>query len=235
MSKNRQSLLRWIFIPFLLFLWAGPAWAVLYKWKDENGRKHFTDDITKVPLEHRPHHTNKKQKIKKPETSLGKNLKKGGTSLEQGMEQGMEQMAEELIRGLKQGMEQMAEGMGEGFGQWVGVIEANAPDIGETSFNSKEEEIEHKLQQFLIGTFLMCQFQFIMEKSATCSDKGMEIDEKKWGDFKDYVSEISPRQNTRTNLLIRAYHKNSGEVWQITEDGKSSVKKAPKENKKKKI
>ncbi|HBP12117.1 MAG TPA: DUF4124 domain-containing protein, partial [Nitrospina sp.] len=34
---------------FLLFLWASPAWAVLYKWKDENGSTHFTDDITKVP------------------------------------------------------------------------------------------------------------------------------------------------------------------------------------------
>ncbi|HCK68730.1 MAG TPA: hypothetical protein DHW17_05560, partial [Nitrospina sp.] len=45
---------------FLLFLWASPAWAVLYKWKDENGSTHFTDDITKVPPEYKPHHTNKK-------------------------------------------------------------------------------------------------------------------------------------------------------------------------------
>ncbi|MBT4900092.1 MAG: DUF4124 domain-containing protein [Nitrospinaceae bacterium] len=235
MSKNRQSLLRWIFIPFLLFLWAGPAWGAVYKWKDENGRLHFTDDITKIPLEHRPHHTNKKpkKKIEKPETSTGKNLKKGGTSLGQGMEQGMGQLAEGLAEGLTKAFEGM---MGEGFGELMQIAEANKPDdMEKTTFSSKEEEIEHKLQQFLIGMFLMCQFQFIMEKSTTCSDKGMEIDEKKWGDFKDYVGEISPRQNTRTNLLIRAYHKNSGEVWQITEDGKSSVKKVPKENKKKKI
>ena len=49
MSENSLTGLRWIFILFLLFLWASPAWAVLYKWKDENGSTHFTDDITKVP------------------------------------------------------------------------------------------------------------------------------------------------------------------------------------------
>ena len=46
MSRNRQTVLRWIFIPFLFFLWASPAWGAVYKWKDENGRLHFTDDIT---------------------------------------------------------------------------------------------------------------------------------------------------------------------------------------------
>ena len=65
MSKNRQTVLGWVFILFLLFLWASPAWGTVYKWKDENGSTHFTDNITKVPPEFRPHHTNKKPRPKK--------------------------------------------------------------------------------------------------------------------------------------------------------------------------
>jgi len=135
MSKNRLNLLKWIFIPFLLFLWANPAWAVLYKWKDEKGQ-HFTDDITKVPLKFRPAYTNKKPKKKteKPKTSLNKNPTKKRTTQNQKKAQGMqqfpegvnpdmEQIAEELMRGLGESMEQMAEEMGK-------TIEDIGPAVG---------------------------------------------------------------------------------------------------------
>lgn len=39
-------------IPVLIFfalLWIVDADAAIYKWKDENGKTHFTDDPTKVP------------------------------------------------------------------------------------------------------------------------------------------------------------------------------------------
>ncbi|MBT3921112.1 MAG: DUF4124 domain-containing protein [Nitrospina sp.] len=127
----------WVFIPFLLFSWASPAWAVLYKWKDEKGQ-HFTDDITKVPQKYRPFHTNEKappkKKTEKPKVSVNKNPHKKRTKQNQKVPQStqpfpqdmnpeMEQMAEELIKGLEQSMEQMAEEMGKAF-------EDIAPAIG---------------------------------------------------------------------------------------------------------
>ncbi|MBT3183855.1 MAG: DUF4124 domain-containing protein [Nitrospina sp.] len=133
MSRNRQTVLRWIFIPFLFFLWASPAWGAVYKWKDENGRLHFTDDITNVPKKFRPHYTNKKskprKKTEKPKTSLGEILKKNSAARDQqgtkpgygkalpGMGQ-MEQ--EEFARELERSMEELAEELGrafEGMGQ----------------------------------------------------------------------------------------------------------------------
>ena len=146
---------KWVFIPFLLFLWASPAWGVLYKWKDENGRMYFTDDITKVPIKHRPHHTNKKprptKKTGKSITSMDKNFKEMGDALGQGMEQGMEQLAE--------GMAKAFQGMGEGLGKFMKIAEANKPDKEKTSFSDKEEEITYKVQQLLLGMFLMCQLK----------------------------------------------------------------------------
>tara|TARA_B100000809_G_scaffold187914_1_gene186225 strand:- start:1780 stop:2517 length:738 start_codon:yes stop_codon:yes gene_type:complete len=245
MSKNRQTVLGWVFILFLLFLWASPAWGTVYKWKDENGSTHFTDDITKVPPEYKPHHTNKKPRAKKetgkPKTSTDQNFKQRGTAFGQGNED-FKEMGDALGRGMEQGMEQLTEGlvkafqdMGEGLGKFIKIAEANKPDMEKTSFSSKKEEITYKVQQFLLAMFLMCQFQFIVEASKNCSEDGVEITEEKKKEFKDYVSEISPSKNSRTDLLIRGYHKHSGEVWQITHEGKSSIKKSPDQNKKKKI
>jgi len=45
---SRQSILKSIVIFFVL-VWVVDAEAVIYKWKDENGKTHFTDDSTKVP------------------------------------------------------------------------------------------------------------------------------------------------------------------------------------------
>jgi hypothetical protein len=77
MFRYGQTLLKCVVTLLLLFVWALPAWGVVYKWKDDNGRAHFTDDITKIPPKHRPHHTNKKpqlrREIKEPK---GKNSKK---------------------------------------------------------------------------------------------------------------------------------------------------------------
>jgi hypothetical protein len=130
MSKTKHTLLRWVLIPFLLFVWASPAWAVLYKWKDEKGQ-HYTDDITKVPPEHRPAYTKKKprpkKKTEKPKTSESKISNKNSSAqnyvkgqnkqqLPPNMDpQEMERMAEELMRGLEQSMEQLAEEMGGAF------------------------------------------------------------------------------------------------------------------------
>lgn len=42
---------------------AAPAFAGIYKWKDKNGKIHFTDSLNKVPLEHR-----NKKRIRKMES-----------------------------------------------------------------------------------------------------------------------------------------------------------------------
>ena len=77
MFKSGQTLLKWVFTVLLLFVWIIPAWGVVYKWRDESGRMHFTDDITKMPPQHRPHFTNKKsQPRKKIEEPEDKNPKK---------------------------------------------------------------------------------------------------------------------------------------------------------------
>ena len=80
---------------------------MLYKWKDENGSTHFTDDITKAPPEYKPHHTNKKPRAKKetgkPKTSTDQNFKQRGAAFGQGKEnfEEMEQMGEELGKVFK--------------------------------------------------------------------------------------------------------------------------------------
>ena len=45
---SRHSILKSIVIFFVL-IWFVDAEAVIYKWKDDNGKTHFTDDPTKVP------------------------------------------------------------------------------------------------------------------------------------------------------------------------------------------
>jgi len=48
---------------------AAPASAGLYKWKDENGKIHFTDDPSQIPLDYR----NKKDMKKMQSSRGGKN------------------------------------------------------------------------------------------------------------------------------------------------------------------
>ncbi len=78
MFRNRQTLLKSFFPLLLLFVWTLPAWGVVYKWKDDNGRVHFTDDITNVPPQDRPYNTNKKsqlrRKIEKPKEKSSKKI-----------------------------------------------------------------------------------------------------------------------------------------------------------------
>ena len=63
MSRTGKTL---CFFTLLLFLvWILPAWGAVYKWKDENGRVHFTDNITQVPPEQRPRQPSKKPKPRK--------------------------------------------------------------------------------------------------------------------------------------------------------------------------
>lgn len=46
---------------FLCFLLATPAWGEIYKWVDEKGKTHFTDDLRKVPVDQRPETTRKQR------------------------------------------------------------------------------------------------------------------------------------------------------------------------------
>ena len=37
----------------LLWLFQAPLWAKIYKWKDDRGKIHFTDSVSKIPLKYR--------------------------------------------------------------------------------------------------------------------------------------------------------------------------------------
>ena len=37
----------------LLWLLQTPLWATIYKWKDDQGKPHFTDDRANIPLKYR--------------------------------------------------------------------------------------------------------------------------------------------------------------------------------------
>lgn len=65
---SSQSILKSIVI-FLALIWVVDAEAVIYKWKDDNGKTHFTDNPTKVPEAFRKkpflkNSTTSKEKIK---------------------------------------------------------------------------------------------------------------------------------------------------------------------------
>jgi hypothetical protein len=57
-------------ITVICLVLAAPASAGLYKWKDENGKTHFTDDPSRIPLDNR----NKKD-MKKMQSSTSKGVK----------------------------------------------------------------------------------------------------------------------------------------------------------------
>lgn len=247
----------------LILVSADQSDAKMYKWKDENGKWHFTDDASKMPpnpssslrqapsrQEIRPPIQSDQEKQsrigkKRPQTSHspGKSLEQG---MEEGfakMEEGFEKMGEALGKGLAKGMEKLGEELGkvfEGIGELMVIAEQNKPDMEKKVFANKEEEVRHDVKQVLLGMFLVCQFQYIVGKAETCSKDGLKgkladgwkIDEnsemkKK---FEEYVIEIDPGKNTRRNLLIKAHHKKVGGVWEITHEGKKSLKESARQS-----
>ena len=53
----------------VLWLCQTPLWAAIYKWKDDQGKTHFTDDPSQIPLDYR----NKKDMKKMKSSKGGKN------------------------------------------------------------------------------------------------------------------------------------------------------------------
>ena len=232
---------------FLFWVSANQADANVYKWKDNNGKWHFTDDATKVPKNDRPP---SRQTLPRSETSQPHQKKESrankerqitshssGKNLEKGIDEGFRKLGEALGEGLGKGMQKLGEEMGkafEGMGELMVIAEQNKPDPEQKVFKNKEEEAKHNVKQVLIGMFLMCQFQFIIEKSETCSKDGLnkksadgwkvKEDSEMKKKFEDYEINIDPKKNTRHNLLIKAKHKKLGEVWEITHEGKKSLK-----------
>lgn len=230
-------------VVILVCVFSGQGEAKVYKWKDENGKWHFTDDVRKVPkaprsLSHPT--TSKKPSVqsdpeKKSSIENKHSNPSSGKSFE--AEEGFQQMGDALAKGLEKGIEKLGEEMGKafgGFGELLAIAEQNQPDNEKRVFKNKEDELRHDTQQVLLGMFLACQFQFIVGKSEACSknfensdkgwkvDKGSEMSKK----FEDYIIDIDPNKNTRQNLLIKAHHKDFREVWEITQEGKSSLKKS---------
>lgn len=56
--SNRYPLSLWIKFScalgvFVVFMLASPSQSAIYKWKDENGKTHFTDNLSKIPPKYR--------------------------------------------------------------------------------------------------------------------------------------------------------------------------------------
>ncbi len=56
-NSDTAKLLRYFFIFFVLLLIASSAQAQMYRWKDSQGRLHFTDSLQQVPEQYRPKST----------------------------------------------------------------------------------------------------------------------------------------------------------------------------------
>ena len=227
--------------------------AKVYKWKDENGKWHYSDNPSKIPPSQAP-------KINKPPASksLSPNSlspKSPSTShkssdssrsmegeMAKGMEEGFEKMGEALGKGLAEGMQKMGEEMGKAFGgmgEMIALAAANQPDEKKTAFANKEEEVLYEVKEVLLGMFMFCQFQYVVAKSETCTKEGPKEKDMKGWKMKDdperekklakYFIDIVPEKSSRENLLIIARHKQYGDAWEITHKGKPSLAKSARQ------
>ncbi|NWF92029.1 MAG: DUF4124 domain-containing protein [Syntrophaceae bacterium] len=64
----------------LVILLSQPSFAQVYKWVDEKGGVHFTDDITQVPERYRP----QIEKLETPEESSNRKLETGSAPAKKG-------------------------------------------------------------------------------------------------------------------------------------------------------
>lgn len=81
---------------FLLGLFSQPAFSAVYKWKDDQGRTHITDDESKIPVQYRNKDKLKKLKgftAKKTTPEEGEESEEGEEGLEEG-EEGSENQEE---------------------------------------------------------------------------------------------------------------------------------------------
>jgi hypothetical protein len=78
---TRQTILKTVVLFFAL-LWVVDADAAIYKWKDENGKTHFTDDPTNVPEAYRqkPFLKGIQRQKEAPNSKKGKVQSEGDTS-----------------------------------------------------------------------------------------------------------------------------------------------------------
>ena len=89
----------------LCVLLATPAWGGIYKWVDEKGKTHFTDDLRKVPADQRPEKPSKPAP-RNPRTSTKKEPAKasaGGSSSSKSTEQVINITIEECGDDIRQG------------------------------------------------------------------------------------------------------------------------------------
>jgi len=224
--------------------------AEVYKWRDENGKLHFTDDPRKVPEIDRPVPKTLPQKPPEKPTSdpsekrfyYGTPRNQDGHSIPNNTAGGFEKMGDALGKGLQKGMEKMGEAIGksfEGLGELMVIAQENKPDPEKNDFTSEEEKSEYQVQQALLGMFMICQMQYIMQKSETCAKDGLKENSKDgWKVKKDskmnqiiknHKIEIDPQKNSRENLFIKAHQNNSKNVWKITHEGKKSIQLIPED------
>lgn len=231
-----------------IFVSVSVSEAKVYKWRDENGKLHFTDDPRKLPENERPTPNKVLKKESEEPTSKAteerfyygppKNQEDSMVPNDpaRGIEEGFQKMGNELGKGLQQGMQKMGEAIGnsfQGLGELMIIANENKPDPDKNNFASEEEKAEYQVQQALLGMFMICQMQYIMQKSETCAKDGLKENSKDgWKVKKDskmnkiiknHKIEIDPKKNSRENLFIKAHQNNSKNIWQITHEGKNSI------------
>lgn len=150
--------------------------------------------------------------------SMDEGFEKMGEAMGEAMGEGMKQMGKAMEEGLK--------GFGEGLGEIMELAAKNTPDPDKASYASKEEEVGAMVKGYLLGIFLGCNAEFIMDKAETCVKEDLNMTDEGKEKFVDYDFQVDPTRNTRTDLLIRGYHKTIGEVWEIDQTGKPSLKKS---------
>lgn len=150
--------------------------------------------------------------------SMDEGFEKMGEAMGEAMGEGMKEMGKAMEEGMK--------GLGEGLGEIMELAAKHKPDPEKKSYASKEEDIGAKVKTVLLGAFLGCHAEFIMSKLETCDKDKLKITDEGKVKFADYEFQVDPTRNTRQDLLIRGYHKTIGEVWEIDQTGKPSLKKS---------
>ena len=222
------------------------AHAMAFKWIGEQDKAHFSDNPpsnmfqNNNPPQPPLNGTQKTTEANpEPQTSSDELLKsfseKHGDPLEKNIEEIINNLSKvfaKVIKDILKIVGKKLENVGAGFGDWLEVAIKNLPDIQLEEYRNKDEEFQQGVKNLLLGAYLICQFQFMVEGSTTCSKKKLNISEEMSKEYKNYVVFIDPEKNSPKDLLISAYHKQIGDVWEITHLGKQSLREV-RHNKKK--
>ncbi len=220
-----------IFLFFHLAFVPVSAHAMTYKWIKEQDISPFQRSVYRAQTITEANHDTHTS----PNEPFKKNPGKYEDPLEKDIDEALNNLGKAIAKGIKDILiiaGRKLENAGAGFGDWLEVAARNLPDIQLEEYRNKNEEFRQGVKNLLVGAFLMCQFQFMVEGATACSKEGLNISEEMVKEYEDYIVFINPDKNSPKDLLISAYHKQIGDVWEITHMGKQSLKEVKRNIKK---